>query len=195
MKKRDLKSIQSKVIEISATIPDSLVQLASQGDRGAQASLYEMLAGRVQRVVLRIVGADDADDVTQDVFINVFKKMHTFRFDSSFTTWVHRLAVNDALQHLRRSVRQSALPLDPSRLTVNDQRSRDLNLEAKELFELAYARLDVELRVILELKEVEQMPYSEIAKVVGIPEGTVGSRLNRARRELRGHLVDLGWEG
>ncbi|MGN6134092.1 MAG: RNA polymerase sigma factor [Aureliella sp.] len=183
------------MIEIQTAISEEIVRSASQGDRSAQARVYELLVDRVHRVVLRIVGPSDADDVTQEVFIHVFKDMHAFRFQSSFATWVHRVAVNDALQHLRRSGRRATLELDETRLSHGSHRSSVATLDMKELFELAYARLDAELRVMLELKEVEHMSYAEIAQVVGIPEGTVGSRLNRARRELRAHLTDLGWEG
>ena len=68
------------------------------------------------------------------------------------------------------------------------------NLENAELLEVALSRIDPELRIVFELKEVDELPYSEIAEIVGIPEGTVGSRLNRARTELRDHLTQLGWE-
>jgi RNA polymerase sigma-70 factor (ECF subfamily) len=183
------------VIEINCTIPEGLVERAASGDRIAQAGLYEALVERVHRVVLRIVGETDADDVTQDVFINVFKKMHSFRADANFSTWVHRLAVNDALQHLRRVRRRPMLTLDEARMCPSVSPSDAQQADVSEQFEVAYARLETELRVILELKEIERMSYAEIAKVVGIPEGTVGSRLNRARRELRAHLSALGWEG
>lgn len=63
-----------------------------------------------------------------------------------------------------------------------------------ELLDVAMRRIDEELRTIFQLKEVDGLAYREIAQIVGIPEGTVGSRLNRARRELRNHLIDLGWE-
>lgn len=176
---------------------DEIIQRATDGDQAAQQSIYEMYSERVHRLVLRIVGPTDADDVTQDVFVNVFNKMHTFRFGSEFGTWVHRLAVNDALQHLRRKRRRTAQSLDESHLhaTSASAPSHDRAADLKELFETAFARLDVELRMILELKEVQKLSYAEIAEIVGIPEGTVGSRLNRARRELRLHLTSLGWEG
>ena len=70
----------------------------------------------------------------------------------------------------------------------------DERIERKELMEQALARLDPELRSIFLLREVEELSYQEIAETLDIPEGTVGSRLNRARRELRGHVVELGWE-
>lgn len=181
----------------STIVVDEMIQRAADGDLAAQQSIYEMYGERVHRLVLRIVGPSDADDVTQDVFVNIFQKMHTFRFGSEFGTWVHRLAVNDALQHLRRRQRRNAQPLDESHLAAAaaSRPAEDRATDMKELFEMAFARLDSELRMILELKEIQKLSYAEIAQIVGIPEGTVGSRLNRARRELRSHLTSLGWEG
>jgi RNA polymerase sigma-70 factor (ECF subfamily) len=71
---------------------------------------------------------------------------------------------------------------------------RDESREAKELLEVALSRLDPELRAVFLLSEAERLSYREIADAIEIPEGTVGSRLNRARRELRSILTNLGWE-
>ena len=173
------------------SVPDEVIKRAATRDRYAQEQVYRALCDRLHRVVMRIVGPADADDVTQDVFVNLFEKMHTFRFDSSFLTWSHRLAVNDALQHLRRVRRRATVPLDETRDA--DERN-DSTFDIKEMFEAAFSRMEASLQLILELKEVEHLSYGEIAKALDIPEGTVGSRLNRARRELREHLTHLGWE-
>lgn len=170
---------------------DEVIMRAAAGDRAAQESIYRLLSSRVFRTVVRIVGQADADDVTQDIFVNIFRKMHTFRSDSDFATWAHRLAVNDALQHLRRARKRITVPLDEAQ-TASGETGH--GLETSDLVEKALSRLNVELRLIVQLKEIDGMAYDEIAKVLGIPEGTVGSRLNRARRELRAHMVDLGWE-
>jgi RNA polymerase sigma-70 factor, ECF subfamily len=177
------------------TVDAECIKLAANGDRNAQRIIYGSLAEPVRRVVLRIVGGNDVDDVSQDVFVHLFRNIATFRHEAEFTTWAHRLTVNVALQHIRRTKRQVTVPLLAP--TVANQFSRDgVELhELKELFELAYARIDAELRVILELKEVDQMSYAQIAEIVGIPIGTVGSRLNRARNDLRDQLLALGWEG
>ena len=166
------------------------IQLASNGDRDAQRIIYETLVERVHRLVLRVVGPTDSEDVTHNLFVQLFGKLSSFRHEAEFTTWVHRMAVNEALQHLRRTRRHPTVQLP----TETIQSRADHETDAKELLETAMARLDTELRLILELKEIEQMPYSQIAEVIGIPEGTVGSRLNRARRELREQLSALGWE-
>lgn len=167
------------------------IQRAVEGDRTAQQFIYESLSSGVHRLVLRIVGISDADDVTQDVFCHILEKIHTFRAESDFATWVHRVAVNDALQHLRERKRHRLVPLDENKFV---SKSKTNSRETKELFDTALLRIDPELRVIIELKEFEKMTYAKIAEIMSIPEGTVGSRLNRARRELRNQLIFLGWE-
>lgn len=173
-------------------IDHQCLQLAIEGDRCAQRIIYESLVDRVRRLVLRVVGESDADDITQDVFVKVFTKINSFRGASEFTTWVHRIAINEALQHLRRVQRRSAVPLieETAGPTVDDSL-----MDWKELLEQAFSGIDAQSRVILELKEVERYSYAQIAELLEIPEGTVGSRLNRARRELRQQLMALGWEG
>lgn len=174
------------------TLSCEAIEQAALGDREAQRLIFESLSDRVHRLVLRIVGSTDADDVTQDVFIHLFANLHQYRHDAQLSTWVYRLAVNEALQHLRRTRRRSVKSLDGVNVIA---RSQGNAAEMKELLETALGRIDAELRIVLELKEIEGMSYTQIAEIVGIPEGTVGSRLNRARRELRSQLEALGWEG
>ncbi len=174
------------------SVHDEIIKLAKDGDREAQREIYDLLIERVHRLVGRIVGNSDVDDVTQDIFINVFAKLSSFRHDSKFTTWVHRLAVNDALQHLRR--RRYATSVGIESAVTNEKLLSD-QMELKEIVDLAFARIDPELRSILELKDGQKLSYLEIADIVGVPIGTVGSRLNRARRELHDQLTALGWEG
>jgi RNA polymerase sigma-70 factor, ECF subfamily len=165
------------------------IQLASHGDRDAQRIIYETLVERVHRLVLRIVGHTDAEDVTHNLFLHLFEKLDSFRHEAEFTTWVHRMAVNEALQHVRRAQRHPTVQLTP----VDAPRTRAAQTtDLKELLEMAMSRIDAELRLMLEMKEIEQLTYAQIAEVMGIPEGTVGSRLNRARHELRLHLTALG---
>ena len=126
------------------------------------------------------------------MFLHLFGSLYKFRFESDFVTWAHRLVVNSALQHLRRRRRRnSALPLEAIQ---RHPEVRQVDTDLKELFEVAFSRLDAELRVILDLKEAQGLSYSQTAEIAGIPEGTVGSQLNRARRELKCALLALGWE-
>lgn len=173
------------------SISDETIRRATEGDRACQQLIYEHLYPRVGSLVARIVGREVAEDVTQDVFIHVFGKLHTYQSASSFATWVYRVAVNDALQHLRRERRRKTVGLQE----VADGHETVPDLDKRDIVEVALGRIDAELRVILQLKEVDSLAYEQIAEVLGIPTGTVGSRLNKARRELRDQLLRLGWEG
>ncbi|MGD9853621.1 MAG: RNA polymerase sigma factor [Planctomycetaceae bacterium] len=162
------------------------------GDRLAQRLLYESFQCQVYRLTVRIVGWQDAEDVTQQVFLQVFRKMGQFAGHSKFETWLYRLAMNEALQHLRKERRWNHQPLRHE--PMSPHKREEEQTEDKDVLEQALSRLEPELRSLFVLREVEGLSYREIAEAMGIPEGTVGSRLNRARRELQQHLADLGWE-
>lgn len=173
-------------------IDEATVVGCQAGDRTAQERLYKMYDDRVYRLMVRMVGSQEAVDATQQVFLQVFRKIGQFAGKSRFTTWLFRLAVNEALQYRRKGKRWNFFPLkqEPAtRQVAPEQRSEHL-----DLLEQALAQLEAELRAVFVLREVENLPYREIAVAVGIPEGTVGSRLNRARRELQEHLTRLGWD-
>lgn len=154
--------------------------------------IYERCSVRVYALMVRIVGRQDADDLTQQVFLQMFRRLDQFSGESKLETWLYRLATNEALQHLRRNKRHVVQPLvaEPSAMDPN----RLIESEQVQMLELALSRIDPELRTILSLKEEQSLSYREIAESIGIPEGTVGSRLNRARNELRDELNKMGWE-
>lgn len=161
------------------------------GDDRAQRRLYDSTYRLVYRLVYRMVGRCDADDVTQQVYQKLFGHLDSFCGRSAFKTWVYRVAMNESLQHLRRrrTRRMSVLPPEPVDRSQNAQRRFDDG----EALEVALARLDPILRSLFLLREAEGLSYSEIADAAGIPEGTVGSRLNRARAELREIMGEIGW--
>ncbi len=162
-------------------------------DPAAQRSLVLATQDQVYRLLFRLVGQQDAEDVAQLVYLQVFQRIAQFRGDSSFTTWLYRLTVNEAMQHLRRerSRRKRILNLEPQ-----DERShRGDREEARELLACALEKVAPELRAVFLLREVERLSYTEIAAALEIPMGTVASRLNRAREELQDHLRKLGWNG
>lgn len=173
----------------------SWVVEAACGNRVYQRRIYEYLAPRIYSVVRRIVGEGDADDVMQDFVIQLFSKLDQFRFESSLETWSHRMAVNQALQHLRKSRRES----ERVRKMADEAKSEtkqdeSASQEEAELLSAAMENISGEQRAILHMKEVDGLGYQAIANVLGIPEGTVGSRLNKARKDLRTSLLSLGWE-
>jgi len=168
------------------------VEACQRGDQVAQRRLYEASHQNVYRLMVRMVGLQDAADLTQQVFLQAFRKINQFSGRAEFGTWIYRVAVNEALQHLRRSkrLRLRVLEQEPMDLSPDNQE----NIADKELLEQALGRLEPDLRCAFLLREVEGLSYNEIAEALQIPEGTVGSRLNRARRELKQHLIELGWE-
>jgi RNA polymerase sigma-70 factor (ECF subfamily) len=168
------------------------VEACQRGDHAAQRWLYDASHQNVYRLMVRMVGSQDAADVTQQVFLQVFRRIGQFSGQAQIGTWIYRVAVNEALQHLRRSKHSRVRTLMQEPM----DRSPDscVNVDDKELLEYALARLEPDLRSAFLIREVEGLTYSEIAEALEIPEGTVGSRLNRARRELKQHLIELGWE-
>lgn len=169
-----------------------LIAACQGGDPCAQKQLFDETRDKVFRLMVRMVGAQDAGDVTQLVYLQVFRKISQFAGRSQLSTWIYRLAVNEALQHLRRSRRAKLKPLDYEPIDDHTP-SPERTSELAEVLEAAIAELDAESRSIFLLREVEELSYNAIAEVLEIPEGTVGSRLNRARRELRQHLTQHGW--
>ncbi len=176
----------------TASIGADVLEGCRAGDRLAQQLLYESFQCQVYRLIVRIVGRQDAQDVTQQVFLQVFHKVDQFVGRSKFETWLYRLAMNEALQHLRKERRRNHQPLTHE--PMSEHKREDEQSDDRDVLEQALARLEPELRSLFVLREVERLSYRAIAETMGIPEGTVGSRLNRARRELQQHLADLGWE-
>jgi RNA polymerase sigma-70 factor (ECF subfamily) len=169
-----------------------IVEACQQSDHAAQSRLYEASHQNVYRLMVRMVGSQDAADVTQQVFLQVFRKIGQFSGRSRVGTWIYRVAVNEALQHIRKAKRSRLRTLEHEPM----DRSSDSHesFADKQLLEQALALIDPDLRSAFLLREVEGLSYAEIAEALEIPEGTVGSRLNRARRELKERLAELGWE-
>lgn len=158
-------------------------------------SAYERLVSRhhatVTRIAARVVGHDEAEDVSQDTFLRAFHRLDRFRGDSSFRTWLLRIAHNAALDHLRR---RRAEPVDPETLTESATELTRLPAERLELRERV-ERLEGKLRLlspphrtVLVLRDVEGLSYDEVAAITETPLGSVKGRLHRARRELIGLL-------
>ncbi len=176
---------------VDSATTDALVRQCIDGDHAAMGLLYERCSSRVYSLMVRIVGQQDADDAMQLVFMQIFRKLDRFSGGSSLETWIYRVATNEALQFLRRRKRDNVetLSLEPESKVSQS----GLRLEDAEMLEAGLAKLEPELRAVLTLKEVQELSYYEIAEIMDIPEGTVGSRLNRARRELKDELERLGW--
>ena len=154
----------------------------------SQRQLYVQYCERVYRLMFHMVGSSYVDDLTQQVFLRVFQNLDKFHGRSSFSTWLYRVASNEALQFLRRNHRELQLP---SPCECADKRSSAADqVDNHELLEYALSRLDPQLRAVFLLREIEGLLYYDIAMALDIAEGTVASRLNRARRCLR-ELIEV----
>ncbi len=170
-----------------------IVKRCQSGDRIAQRELYDQFHVRLFRLAFRMVGAEDAADLVQRIFLQAYRSIGQFVGKAKFETWLYRLAVNECLQHKRSMSRRptEAMTTDPP---DDDSHSETARVEHRELLDVALSQVDADLSSIFLLREVEQLSYNEIADVLGISEGTVASRLNRARQALQAKLVELGWE-
>jgi len=166
-----------------------LVEACRQGYRQAQKQLYETYHQRIVSLMMRMTGGDrdESFDLCQQAFIRVLDRIGDFRGESALGTWIHRVAVNEALQHLRRKKRYQriteTIAEDPRR---SDSVTEDpsLSMDVRD----ALSQLPERMRKMVKLRYENGLDYSEIADVLGVKQGTVASGLNRARRQLR-HLL------
>ena len=168
-----------------------IIRKACAGDGSAIRLLYERYAPRVYAVVRRIAADDDvAQDYAQEAWIRAIRALPTFRGDSRFSTWLHRIAVNAALQALRKSQTRTKreAPM-PETLPVGP-RTGDTLLEQR--LEAAMDRLPDGMRQVLILHDVEGYTHEEIGEVMGVTSGTSKSQLFKARARMREFLSDLG---
>jgi RNA polymerase sigma-70 factor (ECF subfamily) len=173
---------------------EALAQRARAGDRQAFARLVRRHQERVFGFLLRMLGArDEAMDLTQDAFLKAWNALPGWKPEARFTTWLFQIARNTALDLLRRRQRIEFVPLDDE---TADGETRDAaplpeerlaDRQRIELLERALDALPAEQREILLLRELENMSYAEIAATLDINEGTVKSRLARARVAALAH--------
>lgn len=168
----------------------ALVSRARDGDLEAFEALYRRHVGRTYALALRMTAdAREAEKVTQDVWVRVWEKLDTFRDRSAFTTWLHRVARNRILDHLRRRKRRSdrAVPLDDASVLSRSVRAEPV--EDRLDLERAVAALPEGARTMFVLHEVEGLKCREVAEVTGTAVGTVKAQLHRARKLLREALT------
>jgi RNA polymerase sigma-70 factor (ECF subfamily) len=165
-----------------------LVEAAASGNVGAFSELVHEYRGRVLRTASGILGStEEAEDVAQEVFVRVWNNLSRYRAEGSISSWIYRVAVNAAIDALRR--RQKEVPLDewhrdPTEAPEETALRHDRARRVRE----ALASLPPGARSALILREYEQLSYKEIAEALQIPIGTVMSRLNYARRALKERL-------
>jgi RNA polymerase sigma-70 factor (ECF subfamily) len=191
---------------VKHTTDQSLIEACLAGRREAFGQLVERYQHRLFHSLVHLLGStEDAQDAAQDALILAFEKLGTFRGESQFYSWLFRIAYNSAVNSKRKpgsskrktgpmsvslEARRDASGLEPADLNPSTEPSFGLDVSDRQrLVQQALGELSEEFREAIVLKEIEQMSYEEIAEVVGIPLGTVRSRIHRARMELRQKLA------
>lgn len=180
-----------------------LLARARKGEIAAFESLMTAYENRVYTLALRSTGSEqDAADITQEVFLRVWKNLESFRGDSSLSTWLYRVTSNLCVDFARKRAAEGSIASiddiegpaasipDPSRTIQPEQMIE--NQELREELQYGLAQLSEEHRKVVLLRDIAGLTYTEVAHTLGLEEGTVKSRLARARKTLRRILSERG---
>jgi RNA polymerase sigma-70 factor (ECF subfamily) len=190
------------VPELDETREARFIERLSAHDERAFNELVEAYEQRVFRLLLRMLGRrDEAEDMAQEVFVQVFKAIGQFRGESKLGTWIYRIAVNLCKNRIKYLSRRHTgdedefepaaerAPLDGGKGVTFGETSRPDHLlegiEVERIVKECITELDPDFREVLVLRDVEDLTYEELCEVTGLPDGTVKSRLHRARSMLR----------
>ncbi len=171
----------------------SLIKGYLNGNEDAFRTLIKRHKEKVRNLVYATLGKpDDVDDIAQEVFIIVFRKLHLFRFESQFTTWLYRITINKCRDHIRRAkIRSFFSPLSSHETMEYAEKTKDSNFDLQEIVRMKIAELPENYRIPLILRDIEGMNYQQIAETLNAEIGTVKSRIFRAREALRVLLEPL----
>ena len=165
-----------------------LIRRAQRGDGEAFRQLVEAYQTQVYRLALRMCGESAADDVTQEAFLAAWRALPDFRGDCRFSTWLYRLTTNAGIDWLRREKRHRSTD-DVTELELPDDapspQEQAEQSETQSAVRRALSRLSEEHRQVLLLRYMQELDYGEIAAALDVSEGTVKSRINRAKSKLR----------
>ena len=167
-----------------------LTRQAAAGDTGAFEQLYRRHFRRVYALCFRMLGnPTEAEDLTQDVFTHLFNKVGSFRGESAFTTWLHRLTVNQVLMYFRRRSARPEFTTDegetPTQIVRGTENPDRMPIIDRIALERAITQLPPGYRTVFVLHDVEGHDHFEIAEILGVSEGTSKSQLHKARLKLR----------
>jgi len=168
--------------------------MKSTGEMEKFEEIYHLHHKRVYSICFRMVrNTSDAEDLTQQVFIQLFRKLHTFRGESSFTTWLHRMTVNQVLMHFRRrAVKTEKTTEDgstPIRIVSGTENPSRMALIDRIALNQAIGQLPTGYRMVFILHDLEGFDHYEIGKMLGCAVGTSKSQLHKARQRLRQLLM------
>ncbi|MCA1623867.1 MAG: RNA polymerase sigma factor [Acidobacteria bacterium] len=190
-KKQNKEFVETKELgNVTSSNDFDLTQAAARGDMAAFEEIYQRHHRRVYSICLRMLqNATEAEDLTQDVFIQLYRKIGSFRGDSAFTTWLHRLTVNQVLMHFRkRNVKFEKTTEEgetPVQIVGGTENPRKMPVVDKIAIENAIEQLPTGYRNVFVLHDVEGYEHEEVARILGCSVGTSKSQLHKARLKLR----------
>lgn len=169
---------------------DALIRAAQAGESDSFERIYEIYVRRMYALSLRMVSDHQtAEELTQDIFVRAWEAIRSFRFESTFGTWLHRLGTNVVLGHIRSSKRRDERVTQGVDLETYQGGLRNAMPDTKMDLEKAIALLPDGAKEVLILHDIQGYRYREIAELMNVAEGTVKSQLNRARRLVREALL------
>ena len=175
------------------TEEQALVQQARQGDEGAFAALVEQNQGRIYHLALRMTGnPDDAAELCQEAFLNAWKGLGKFQGESSFSTWLYRIAYNVFYDYIRS--RKETTELDSREVDATNSVEQENVGQRMDIYQSLEKLKEVE-RTCITLFYMEDVSIDKIAGIVGIPAGTVKSHLSRGKEKLAMYLKQNGYDG
>ncbi len=179
---------------------NDLIELLKQGDEAAFRQLVEKNQDKVYNTCLGFIrNQEEADDLTQEVFIEIYKSINTFRGESKLTTWMYRIAVTKSLEYLRSRKRKKRFAVLKSLVYSEDESFKDIpdyihpgilleNQERAKILLQAIDRLPENQRIAFTLSKIEGLSYEEIAAIIGKSVASVESLMHRARLKLQNYL-------
>jgi RNA polymerase sigma-70 factor (ECF subfamily) len=167
-----------------------LAKVAAEGDMGAFEEIYKRHHRRVYSICLRMLQSpSEAEDLTQDVFIQLYRKIGSFRGDSAFTTWLHRMTVNQVLMHFRkRTVKYEKTTEEgdtPDQMVTGTSDPNKMRIVDKIALDNAIQQLPNGYKNVFVLHDVEGFEHEEVARILGCSVGTSKSQLHKARLKLQ----------
>lgn len=193
---RAYSPVSEQIEEVAPDASDlELTQKASSGNMAAFEILYERYHRRTYSLCLRMTkNQTEAEDLTQEVFIQLFRKAGSFRGDSAFSTWLHRMTVNQVLMHFRkRSFKNEKTSEDgetPEQIVPGTKDQNKMPVIDRIALKRAVAKLPDGYRNVFTLHDVQGYEHTEVARILGISVGTSKSQLHKARLKLRGLLIE-----
>jgi RNA polymerase sigma-70 factor (ECF subfamily) len=172
-----------------------LIERVRAGDDAAERTLYDTHVDRIYRLAYRMAGDDDmARDFTQETFIRAFRRIHDFRGESAFGTWLHAIATSVILNGLRKvkRFRQREADLEVAEGVPSERTNLDPDLRRK--LHQAIDGLPAKYRMVVVMHDIEGYTHEEIAQALGMPPGTSKAQLSRARARLREALSEFAGE-